>query len=334
MQMRLALGGSACNMSCSYCRAMHNLPEKNICAPIKEAQLNKEALLAQILPVKDKIDRVSIWGGEPFLDFERFKEAFEFVKEVLPDASVGVITNGTMLIHDHICDYVVENNIQLSLSHDAHNQSYRGIDYLKDERYVKNLSKLPYISVHSVLHRHNLDLVALQGYYKEIAEKNGWTIRWSYEMYKAVSPESYQFACRGNDFAKLRKAIDYAVREMVNGNEFFSSMRSAIEQVGFKADKNSIDGYRCGMNGNLILNHKGERMLCQVQSETDEQIKYQPGEIPERCEGCPVAKICIGYCPLIRDEYRKVNCSYINTYYDQLICTVNDLSEELNLKEY
>lgn len=325
MQMRLALGESSCNMHCSYCRAMHNVP-RNF-APPKD-KLNKAKIIEKTEPVKHEIERFGIWGGEPLLDFNRFQEAVELIKEVLTDKPIHIVTNGTMLKFNHIVDYIIANNIQLTISHDAYNQHLRGSDFLQDPAYIDNLSRLHSLNLHSVLHRHNLDFKKIEEYYRGLADKYGWNIVWSHEMYKVVSPESYQYACTGNDFAKLRSGLDYAVREMVKGNPFFASFNNILKQILSRLTDNK--SYRCGMNNNFIINHKGERLLCQVQSETNETIQFGLGQIPARCSGCPVAFICRGYCPLIPDEYRRLNCAYSIVYYDQILQTAISIRGEVD----
>lgn len=325
MQMRLALGEASCNMHCSYCRSMHNVP-RNF-APPKD-KLNKATISGQIEPVKHAIKKVSIWGGEPLLDFGRFQEAVEFINDVLPDIPIYIITNGTMLKYRHIVDYIVANHIQLTISHDAYNQHLRGSDFLCDPAYIDNLGLLHSLQLHSVLHRYNLDLQAIEEYYRQLAEQYGWDISWSHEMYKVVSPESYRYACKGNDFAKLRSGLDYAVKEMVNGNLFFASFNNTLKQILSRLADNN--GYRCGMNNNFIINHRGERLLCQVQSETSESVQFGLGQVPVRCGQCPIKAICRGYCPLLPDEYRRLNCAYSISYYDQILQTVISIGGEVD----
>jgi radical SAM protein with 4Fe4S-binding SPASM domain len=166
-----------------------------------------------------------------------------------------------------------------------------------------------------------LDLQKIEEYYKTYADKYGWEISWSHELYKVCTPESYEFALRGQDFQKLREGLDYGIKEMAKGNPFFKSFSGIIEALSQSLKGNVSNSYKCGMNNVLILNNKGQKFLCQVHAELFGKVKilFGPGKLPDDCKNCIAADICRGGCPLLPEEYKRLNCSYTIAYYDQII---------------
>lgn len=141
--------GMECNNSCVYCQQEYHRKETFYGTPSvsyieKYCQKLYEVLEANFTDLPDYSINFSFWGGEPLLYFSFIQKCISYLKEVFKGYNTffSMITNG-ILLDDFITEYTIENNINLTLSHDGPGQlRCRNIEILENDKTVKNIIDL------------------------------------------------------------------------------------------------------------------------------------------------------------------------------------------------
>ncbi len=112
---------TACNLACDYCYVRG----------LEEQDTSLEAV-RRCLALPDFDGRISLFGGEPLLDFARLRGMVDFIRAVRPDATFAITTNGTLIDND-IAAWCAEEMDAVCVSidgcaetHDVHRVDPRG----------------------------------------------------------------------------------------------------------------------------------------------------------------------------------------------------------------
>ena len=102
-----------CNLNCVYC--FRNYTEKNSYS-INEIQLSKICNYIYHYALDNHLKQVTIqpWGGEPFLEFEKIEQIYNFFKDKDVKANISIETNGT-LITEEIARKCVDHHYGIGL---------------------------------------------------------------------------------------------------------------------------------------------------------------------------------------------------------------------------
>lgn len=137
-----------CNLNCKYCYRDH---DSRIDVPAFSEGMVK--YLGGLSP--DRCECVCASGGEPLVHWDRVKELFSYVPK---DVHKKIMTNGTLLTQE-IVDYVNDNDIELSVSHDGPKAEFlRGVDILKDERIAGLVRQVKILRMVCVITKFNPDV--------------------------------------------------------------------------------------------------------------------------------------------------------------------------------
>lgn len=116
-----------CNASCSFCEYSDVAKKFNI-----------EKYVSILREIKKNIfiKKISFTGGEPTLDFSKFKDVIMTSNEISEKSAFVVNTNGSSLkrlLNDDVCNYI--DNISISRHHykDEINNKILGVDSIKIE---------------------------------------------------------------------------------------------------------------------------------------------------------------------------------------------------------
>lgn len=146
----------ACNLNCLYCgygkyyqRDFDKRENKFLNTDIAKTFI-QYLITAWNSPLNRKFNKtttISLYGGEPLLNFTLIQEIVEYTKTfnlTQSNLQFSISTNG-LLIDRHL-DYIVENDIELaiSLDGDAHANSFR-VDHNNKESYLKLRSNIELI---------------------------------------------------------------------------------------------------------------------------------------------------------------------------------------------
>lgn len=141
MEFRIIVG-RGCNFRCKYCDQMDgNYTWKDL----DTSEKNLEKLLYQLYSIsKDKkqIDFV-FWGGEPMLYWDTIVTLTNKIQCIFKEKKVrlGIITNGSLFTEENT-DFIIKNDITVTISHDGPGQGMRSNDPFKDPESMRLIHKL------------------------------------------------------------------------------------------------------------------------------------------------------------------------------------------------
>lgn len=128
--LRISLG-QTCNFDCIYCMQddIGNLHEKLI-----ELDINSFVTKLDKYVNTKTINKIDLWGGEPFLYWESIKQLMAYYDR--SDLTWFISTNGSMLNDKHLDFFKsLEATVTLGISHDGPMQeTTRGKDYLNNRK--------------------------------------------------------------------------------------------------------------------------------------------------------------------------------------------------------
>lgn len=316
MHVRLFLNSMGCSQKCDYCYIRHM---KGVAEDQTETTLDKEAIKKEIEKI-DNVEGIAIWGGEPLENFDRFKEAMDFMISLAPYAQRSVITNGEALNNDAVIKYLVDNGISPHVSYDgpdAHKASNRK-DIFTDPSYYKNLAKIR-LHINTVLHKRTLNLPDI--FSKIMANKAIVLSSWNFVPFHATDEHTLSYLPNTEELITMREGIDKMIKFALADSKILGPVRQRI--VHIRNLINSKPGYNCDTHDRIYLTNTGKQVLCHVHGEfQDLPIQFERGESREMCSGCNVENVCRGICPLMGNEYSKLNCEYAKAFYGQLAETI------------
>ena len=146
-------GCRSCNFTCKYCFG----PDKSKDEPFV---LDKIAVLETLSRIGKKAgESFVIWGGEPLLHWEPFKETVEFLQEQFPEKKINFSTNGFLLQKEEVRKYIDDHKLRVQLSCDGVGQWVRSkYDPLSDDvvsEFLKNLALDDRLYINCVVHNQN-----------------------------------------------------------------------------------------------------------------------------------------------------------------------------------
>ena len=126
--------GFNCNFNCEYCG---QIPYRD-----KIPSGNPSEVPAFINMLKElKIEapnRFSFWGGEPLVYWKTLEVLLPAMKELWPDSTCNLITNGSLLTKDKI-DFFKKYNVGLTVSYDCCEETARSTNIGRDPKIVECL---------------------------------------------------------------------------------------------------------------------------------------------------------------------------------------------------
>lgn len=311
-QLRLVMPGVQCNMNCAYCVSGHSSVTRPDGKPFA---IDEEKILAAV--GEATLSSVSIWGGEPYANFSRFKAAVEFCGRAFPGVPILVISNGTAFTRDKI-EFTKKHKLSVTLSHDALQQRRRGADYLADPLTVELLKELDGLAFNTVIHNYNCDFPAIFRYFEKTEDLLGKDIAWMFELFQLPSPQLTDFLPRGQNLLRLAASIDFLLDEFTKGHRFaYSAVHRILRGMAGLIDRGGKAATRCGAQHRLTVTTDGRTAFCQVRAELG---LFAPPDLalPPRCAECSAARFCAGICPSLTDAYRQKMCVVYKLFYDKL----------------
>jgi radical SAM protein with 4Fe4S-binding SPASM domain len=187
------LMGHACNYSCTYCM------QKDIGNP--DERPKREALKIFFDSINenlnlDDLNRIELWGGEPFLYWQDVMELMKFFDS--EGRHFYISTNGSTLHPKHAEFFsTLKSDVLVSISHDAmHQQELRGDDIFHRDRVIKtlkmfdDLNNVEYGFTCSVTNT-NYDLFEIDKYFRnKIIENDLSTFQISFSLGRTYANNS------------------------------------------------------------------------------------------------------------------------------------------------
>jgi len=288
----------SCNLKCKFCmRHEGKLREPKFLSD------DTRRLLTNLDP--QKTEAVIMNGGEPLLRLDRIKEIFSIIP-----ASVHkkIMTNGTLLT-DEIIDYIIDNDIELHLSHCGEASEFlMGVDILKDEKMVKRINRVRYIRVNCPITNRNANVRLNYEYIKSKLK----SIPHFWFSYSPI------YRC-GKYTDELRKDFDfdlYAKSILELYALYGSDLKSSSHQKKIKGKKSN--GFMVMPDGSVV----GMNTLQKYGTIRDKKEDlYNRSAVAEDVTYCRTHK---DTCPL------KESCGTVKQTCDSFIQKVNVLQYNLN----
>ena len=138
-----------CNLHCKYCYRDHD--ERMDKVP----DFSKEMIdyLQSLSP--DSCEAVIASGGEPLCHWDKVKELFSYV----PKGVHKKVMSNCVLLTQEMVDYINENEIELSASHDGPQAGFlRGVNILENEKLVNLIQQVKILRIVCVITKYNADV--------------------------------------------------------------------------------------------------------------------------------------------------------------------------------
>lgn len=353
--MTLALT-EQCNLRCKYCGYIPKYIDGNY--QLKEMQ-KEVALKAIDLLMKNSqesdVCNLGFYGGEPLLRLDLIKECIAYIKDKYPFRQPTYnITTNAVLFDDNVTDFLIENNIKITISLDGpkkYQNKYR-VDGGGNESYEK-----VYQNIH-LLYRKDpkyfkenitYNVVMYNGANQDLFESLDCLWRsditlidlFETEYFKMVREKSDE-ACKDEFFDA--KAYDFVYRNML------TNMKKYYNAFNTSEYSNSIlPGGFCvpGVRKNFVTTD-GKIIVCEKVDES--QDIFEIGDVYngidinkierlvdktinclDKCKHCWAARFCsICFMDILKanNEYCKNSQKNIEVelgYYLDRICTDRDL---------
>lgn len=309
-QLRIVMAGSRCNLKCSYCIAGYDDRGE-----LHDSEINTMKIMKLIRP--HTFSSISIWGGEPFFNFPKLKAIVEFCREQYARLPIIIISNGTVLSREKI-DFIKKYHINVTLSHDAFCQHYRGKDYLKDEKSFSLIREMKQLGFISVIHKYNCDFQAIFNYFDAIRNRLNRDFFWSFELLQPAGPASERFLPGGDEVRQFSQSLDFLLRQFVEGHPFaYTGLHPTLSSMASVIDRNTKVRCRCGAHRRFTVTTDGRTAFCQVRAERG--LFDDPAlDVPDMCECCEVSRFCRGYCPGMTVGARRKMCRLYKVFYTKL----------------
>ena len=263
----------------------------------------------------------------------------------MPKTKFSIITNGSLLNFE-TNDWLIENDIRVSISHDGPGQRVRGPDPFDNEQqasaildlYKRKKASGDQVIVGAMIYAENGDRAAISRSLSEKFEDPDIIIGEGaiIEVYdrggKDVNPKEHQ------DHLKLRTTSLRNIRGRADRAFMISRMRMG-EWLGTMQYGRMLDslGMKCGMDqtDTLTIDLLGNVLTCQNVSKASAAPNgeaHSGGNIDKieaveiktsvhfmnrsHCHGCPVVQVCKGGCMYLTGDLFYSSCN--NTYTDHI----------------
>ena len=360
------LMGHACNYNCGYCM------QKDIGNPNERPQ---NIWLKSFIRSMEKLDlsqleRIELWGGEPFLYWKDMIGIMEFFDN--PKRHFYISTNGSALRQKHV-DFFgkLASTVAMGISHDGPGQeSLRGEDIFNKihvAEAIKGLARLPnfQFSFNPVVSRTNFDLFKINDYFKRVADileiKDARISFVPARIYDDTdSVNSADHVIKGDDLPKfndmVRGYLDAVIDQKKNGGERFLKSNIVDDQIGVlnyaattrhqipitvtsSCGADSADILSVDIQGNVRLCPHTDETFIAGKVDNLPAVKIHSLDLDRKdthCYTCPVRRLCKSSCPIkFPDQVFLHNCRVEKIWYSAIQQKSFELlfGEKVNLVE-
>lgn len=339
--------GFSCNFSCAYCnQAEHS-------HYVGGGTAKAQAFLENVSKWYDGGEdgtgtgtQFEFWGGEPFLYFVHMKALHEGLAGAYPNARFQVITNGSFFDDPEKVDWIIDNSINVAVSHDGPGQHLREgkeYDILDNPDIVANLQRLlgvGSLGFNSVLTNGNMSLASIR---QHIEGKLGARPNQiSHGTEEILLPyDAYAMMVTPQNAEDHKVALHTLFFEAASGATFphNNSIRNKIDDFMLSVDKQrpvEALGQKCGMDreDSIAIDLEGNVTTCH---NTAADSKHLLGNIEDlgsvklttahhhqtrdECRSCPVVQLCKGSCMFLEGDAFKGACDVSFTYNTAMLAT-------------
>lgn len=291
------------------------------------------------------------WGGEPFVYWKTFKPLAEAIHKKYPNASMSVITNGSLLDKEKN-DWLEELNFSVAVSHDGPGQHVRGPDPLEDPKsregildLYKRLAPKRKFSFNSMMNSKNTSRSDIQGFFVYlIANELGEEYLPCLTIGEGTFVDAYDDGGLANSLLDEEEDVKYrnqALNDIRSKGAFkFNAIHTKIQGFLYTLQTGKLSaslGQKCGMDreDNIAIDLNGNVLTCQNVSPVavnPSGISHHIGHVSnleaveiktgthwsdrQECPNCPVLHICKGACFFLTGPLWEASCN--NAFSDNI----------------
>lgn len=306
-----------CNLRCKYCGYMPKYIDHNYHLKEMPREIAFKAI-DFLMKNSQESDLCSLgfYGGEPLLRFGLIKECIAYIKEEYPFRQpVYNITTNATLLNDKVADFLIENNINITISLDGPKKDqnkYRvdGDGNISYERAYSNIQALYLKNPEYFKENVTYNVVMYNGASKELFDSLDtlWTSNitlidlYETEYFKKVRDLSDE-RCEDEQFDP--KAYDFAYRSMLtNMKKYYNAFSSS------ECNSTILPGGFCvpGVRKNYVTTD-GKIIVCEKVDESQEifeigdvyngidinkieKLLYSTIRNLDKCRHCWAARFC------------------------------------------
>lgn len=332
--LRIVLG-TKCNYKCAYCSQAFDAPEEQI-----TSMADADAFMSRLDEwLVGEPKRIELWGGEPLVYIKFLRKMLPKLRAKFPNCQITTITNGSLLT-DEIVDFLVENKVAFSVSHDAYGQSIRGKDILDDPEKVKIIDRAAklvdelYAPVRSftfntTFNKKVIDPIKAREFF---VKKFGHDIVVSADPVLAVGRAEIDKDTIPTDDQLTEFATNVATAAMLHPDmsayslfryerNFINGLKNQIplDRVGQKCDVDRESSLVVDILGNVYTCQnfvkKGDVKGSVYDFKNIKIENVQHFSNRKCCRSCPFVHLCMGGCPAIQGNAFAVTCKIKFAYY-------------------
>lgn len=324
--------GRGCNFRCKYCDQMDgNYTWKDL----DTSEKNLEKLLYQLYSIskdKEQIDFV-FWGGEPMLYWDTIVTLTNKIQCIFKEKKVrlGIITNGSLFTEKNT-DFIIKNDITVTISHDGPGQGMRSNDPFKDPESMRFIHKLcdqlengfclnPVFSKENYSHKKvNEYFYTIFHKYVRLGELSPVQVVGD-KIYDQKIPEDQLLVYAKETYQYLLEVLSNSANS--GYQQTFEGVCKFIYNVfsdyfveydhGCPATNENI--YTVDLNGDLFTcqsftTKESDHCYGNIYKDSSTFKPVAPKTYKNRieCVNCPVLYFCRGGCPHYDGPYREYNC--------------------------
>lgn len=327
--LKISLGLS-CNYECSYC-SQRFVPHAESSNPTDISPFVSQLMDAMIEPP----ERIEFWGGEPFVYWKTLKPLAERLRQLYPQASFNIITNGSLLDAEKN-EWLDRLGFGVGLSHDGPGYHARGADPLDDPEkraaimdLYSRLHPQGRISVNAMLHADNRSRAHVQAW---LQEHFGQDVRIGEGSFidpyddgglaSTFQTPADHISFRAMAFKELRlgMAASFGIGQQ-KIMDFVQSIRTArpASALGQKCGMDKADNIAVDLHGNVLtcqnvsaaamapngrahnIGHLSNLQAVKMRTATHWSKRAD-------CASCPVLQLCKGSCMFLEGKLWDAGC--------------------------
>lgn len=341
--IRISLG-MKCNYRCKYCKQEHtdtidNYTDEDISKLIDMMSKNLDL---------SKLKQIQFWGGEPLIYKRTLFNLIDKLRTIIPDTcELFALTNGSLMTPE-IADKAYLNDLILGISHDGPGQLFRGGDPLKEGsvsrdgilRYwdlIKKNRENGFTILLTMTKANTTEFNATEKYFVDIF---GIEILQRLNFLPLMVDNTDQSDCAmdySSDSGMAFKIFSFLYHKQMSPSGFTVPLLGFMRYFfkdHFEVDTEQVTCFMASP-GVLVFDLYGNILPCQnynAESVLFDGSTAKMGTLEDldhvvypnyislhkketQCMSCPVVAMCMGGCPLNKQEYHSKECQLNFTYY-------------------
>ena len=325
--LKLQLGVN-CNFKCKYCiqASGDNYTSKAVSFDDAVKLINSLKSTLDLSCLK----KIELWGGEPFVYWPLLEQLIPYLRKEFADCKIWTISNGSLLSKLKI-DLLVDNRIELALSHDGTAQHLRSEDPLKEQHELWLYAQRTYqqnnlrFYINTVLSQYNVDLYALDKYF---ADKLGSSVEYNYEdVVLAHSKNAVEFTkFTKQQEQRLVSSLEQAITTQSDAssricNAIQSRLIDVIRRLVYRVPIDALpnrcnaadsDTLSVSMTGDVLSCHNvlpSQWSMGSIYDYDNVKVdKFKHWSLRNNCPSCPYILACKGSCIRNSDVLHYASC--------------------------